>query len=462
MCWIFTNNLTDPRACLRWGVLLCIGSLLLVGCAHDTTSLTGPDSAILERTGHSIAGESDTAEPFPPGVTFEDGLTEEECIALALWNQPDFLVALSELGISRANIVEAGQLKNPSLSVLFPVGPKQLEFAAKFPIEALWLRQRRIELAELDYQRLAERLVQSGLNVRRDVQLAFTAVVRLRDVSDLLIRQASVWSKIAALKKEQLNIGSISERETTQAVVDSLKAAQATERARQDLIAGDQRLRLMVALDFWKKPIEWIHQSIAVGDEFDAESLIPTGLAARPEIRAAELAMEVNGRKAGLAKKEIYSVVAVLDANGSGSNFEIGPGLDVGLPIFNRNEGQVALAEAVIKRGMREYAAARTRVVGEIQKATQSVNRERVELQSMTGSLIPATTDLVNQTKSAHDAGAVSLLEVLKAELQLLEAQMQAIDARGRYQAALAELEHSVGLRLPDIKSMQTNTRTGL
>ncbi|KAB2840724.1 hypothetical protein F9K50_05280, partial [bacterium] len=72
-------------------------------------------------------GPRETA--VPPGVHPEDGIDEDEAVAWALWNNAAFQEAIATLGYQRADLVQAGLLPNPVFSVLFPLGPKQLEFA---------------------------------------------------------------------------------------------------------------------------------------------------------------------------------------------------------------------------------------------------------------------------------------------------------------------------------------------
>ena len=41
---------------------------------------------------------------MPSGVVLEDGLTQDEAVALALWNNAAFQAILSELGIARVDL----------------------------------------------------------------------------------------------------------------------------------------------------------------------------------------------------------------------------------------------------------------------------------------------------------------------------------------------------------------------
>src|SRR5689334_14168492 len=89
------------------------------------------DTAIRARTadrGLRLDGEA----ALPPDVNLTDGITQEEAVAVALWNSPSFQATLTDLGIARADLAEAGLLRNPILSLLFPVGPKQMEFTLQY------------------------------------------------------------------------------------------------------------------------------------------------------------------------------------------------------------------------------------------------------------------------------------------------------------------------------------------
>ena len=76
------------------------------------------DSSLRARTNAGIRVEG--TEPLPPNVVIDDGVTSQEAVAIALWNSPSFQATLADLGIARADVVEAGLLRNPIFSLLFP------------------------------------------------------------------------------------------------------------------------------------------------------------------------------------------------------------------------------------------------------------------------------------------------------------------------------------------------------
>ena len=136
--------------------------------ARIATGIT--DRAGVDARGLPVPGREWAA---PPGAALDDGLDLDEAVAVALWNNADFQATLTTLGIARADLIEAGLLKNPVFSLLFPWGPKQLEFTASFAVDQLWQRPKRIEDARLNAEATAEQLVAHGLRLVADVRMAF-------------------------------------------------------------------------------------------------------------------------------------------------------------------------------------------------------------------------------------------------------------------------------------------------
>ena len=110
-----------------------------------------------------------------------DGIDETEALAMALRNEPEFRAALCDVGISELELEKAGWFTNPSLTLLFPVGPKQLEFAVRAPLEWIWLRPGRIASARAGVDRDVSRLISLGGQLISDVRGAVAQCVSLEE-----------------------------------------------------------------------------------------------------------------------------------------------------------------------------------------------------------------------------------------------------------------------------------------
>jgi len=105
--------------------------LLIAGCTVQSTyNRSYVSKGIQERTDYELGQISKPGEfHLPDGVSLDDGLSEDEAVAVALWNNAQFQADLAALGFARADLIEADMLANPVFSLLFPIGRKILEFA---------------------------------------------------------------------------------------------------------------------------------------------------------------------------------------------------------------------------------------------------------------------------------------------------------------------------------------------
>ncbi len=414
-------------------------------------------SAALRQQTHletaQVIADGDTF--VPDFVRIDDGVSEDEAVALALANNAAFQEVLAELGFTRAEIVQAGLLTNPLLSVLFPLGPKQLEFTATLPLEALWLRPRRVALATVDSQRVAERLVQNGLDLIRDVRVAFADVERAEARVRLAADAVDLIDAIAALADARLKAGESSALEVSTARIEAQRSREDFVRLQHEATLATERLRSLLGPAVADRsfvidsPVQLLNRSTVQQYHSNVAVLAHDALAARPDLRAAELAVDAACERAGLANLEYLTVSGVVDANAGGEKgFEAGPGLQVTLPIFHQNQGAVARAEAEVERSVRNVATVHDRIVAEVRMAHARVVQACDQFDIWQTQILPPTQEAVEQARKAFEDGDGSLVLVLETTRQLIDARVRAVEADGALRRAWHELERSVGRRL--------------
>jgi cobalt-zinc-cadmium efflux system outer membrane protein len=179
--------------------------------------------------------------------------------------------------------------------------------------------------------------------------------------------------------------------------------------------------------------------------------LVKQALAARPDLRAAELAIEAAGKRAKWERSRIFSISALLDANAKGTEgFEMGPGVQAELPIFNRNKGGISRAEAEIDRAARQYIAVRHRIGLEVQESYRQVLQARETLESIRGRILPQIEQDISIAQKSYAAGDMAYLFVLETSRRLYDARLQDADASAALRRATAQLERAVGRKLSE------------
>ena len=420
----------------------------LIGCASPRSDVTKVSVELERRSGHTLTNAKPGEIVIPSSVSFDDGLSEDEAVTLALWNNAAFQETLADLGLSRADLVQAGMLPNPTLSMLFPVGAKPFELTAKYPLEAFWLRPRRVAAAKLDYERTAQRLVQSGLDLVRDVRLACADLglanqrLRLAETTEKLNRD------IAAQAQARLRAGEASELEVATANTDTLQAREQFARASHDARLARERLRFQMGLgvEHWQTGFE--DPPLSLDLNRDVSVLVTNALAVRPDLRAAELGLEAAGKRLGLAKAEIYTFTIALNAKEVGADFLAGPGLDIPIPIFNQNQGGIAQAQAKFEKAARQYITVRDRIVLEVRDAHTRLAQAQESHEQWQKNILPPLEESARLAEKSYAAGNVTYLFVLENNRKISDARLKAATAASDVRRARAELERSVGQRL--------------
>jgi cobalt-zinc-cadmium efflux system outer membrane protein len=423
-------------------------SLLAISCATAGNSVQdGVAETIRAATNATVRFELTKTPGVPPGIRLNDGLSRDEAVATALWNSAAFQVSVSRLGFARADLADAGIIGNPVLSLLFPVGPKQLEATLRWPVEFLWERPRRVSAAKLSLEVAAKGLVQSGLDLALSVKLAYADLALATDRQSLATEAAAANERIDALTQSRLAAGDVAELDARTARVDAVRSAQDADRAVHDVTIARERLRLLMGLAADDRAIDRLQapgEAERCGLEGD---LLKRALAARPDLRAAELAIEAAAARLGWEDSRVVALTALLDANGAGKEgFEIGPGLDVGIPLFNRTQGSRLRAGAELQRASAAYVLLQQQVVLDVREASAQLEQARQSRRVWSDEIVTPLGANLTDAEEAYAAGDRSFLFVLENSRRLIEARTREREIAAEEQRARARIERAAGI----------------
>jgi cobalt-zinc-cadmium efflux system outer membrane protein len=179
------------------------------------------------------------------------------------------------------------------------------------------------------------------------------------------------------------------------------------------------------------------------GEDFEAKALRE-----RPDFRAAVLGITAAESQVSLAKAN-----AKVDINGtydfthvSGestaslfANFE--------LPIFNRNQGEIARTKYALTQAQEQEQAASDTVLSDVSNAYEAVKSNEEVVQLYTSGYLKQAQDSRDITQYAYKRGAASLLDFLDAERSYRSVQLAYRQALASYMTALEQLKEAVGTR---------------
>ncbi len=428
------------------------GTIILSACATESEFDRGfISSELVERVGTSLPATSAVhAVEFPEQVSLEDGLSEAEAVTVALWNNADFHGDLAQLGLARADLLQAGLLPNPVLALVFPGNTKLREGTLAFPVDLLQ-RQTRIDVATLDVERVANDLLQSGLGLARDVRVAHAQLMFSEERYGFLSEDAEVLGEIAEITDGQLQAGQISDMEASRAATDALSAMALLQSAAREAAAARYELLSLLGLAEARN----IELSSETSFEYtplpELQTLVGIALASRPDLRAAELAVEAAGEAAQWESQQIFNFVAVLDLDQErGADLKTGPGFIYALPIFDRNQGGKSRAATQLEQAALRYTAARRRIILEVSESYAAYEAAREAARAWQEGILPRLETTVSQTQQAFALGSVPELSVFLARQRLIAARISEAEALAELKRASAELAHSAGQKIDE------------
>ncbi len=431
--------------------LVLLAWLPLAACATSPYDRAWVSSELASRAAPLGPG-ADGTPSLPPGIEDAPTLDEGTAVAVALWNSAALQADMAQLGVSRADLAEAGALPNPTFSLLLPVGPRTIESSLLLPLFSLWQRPARVAAAKAQVEQVARGLVQNGLDVARDVRIAHADWVLAEERRGVLEALAGLWQRTAELAEARLTAGDASRLEVDALRAELLLAQDASRRSRTEVLLARERLRLLMGVV--RSPL--FARASPRGDPGNTrplrplEDLIQLAQAARPDVLAAELGIQMAGRRLGWEKARIVNLLARLDvkpstsASGAPKALWV-PGAQLELPLFNWNPGGVGRAEAELMRASARYVLLRQQVANEVLIARESALQASASLTAFQHEVLPALTSASEGARRSFDAGDTPYVLVLDALRRLSDARLRALELEADLRRALARLDRGLG-----------------
>ena len=417
---------------------------------------------ILCRTSVAVAKVQPCTEILPPGVTLEDGLDESEAVATGLANNSLFQAALAQLGMAGGDAVQANLIANPQVLMFFPSGAKEGQYTLYAPIESYFQRPARVKVANREYRRIGDQLVQNGLNVARDIRLAYIDLALVTEQSRLATEAVEIRQGIADLTRARYQDGDISELETIASKVDALNAKAINGVQKQNISISLARLASILGIPSVDSPLTPSSLETIRVPDLDEPQLIETALACRPDYHAARWSVAAASERSTLSRWLFWRADSVVDVRHGPDTTRTGTGLRFDLPIFNRNQGGILRADWELNAAMHTRDAIRDQIYQDVRVAYRQLVQAQANLTLLESEVLPNLSEAVGIAEKGFADGGTDYLLVLQTTTQYLDARARILDQRAMLRRAMAELERSVGRSLMaaplDVQQMLAQT----
>ncbi len=133
--------------------------------------------------------------------------------------------------------------------------------------------------------------------------------------------------------------------------------------------------------------------------------------------------------------------------------------LNVPLPLWRRNQGGVAKAQAELDVAVSQQAELTTQLETQLRITAGALNAAAARVAIYEQSVIPKLEEKLGFLQKAYELGEVDLLQVSQTRERLLEGTRQYLDAKIAYFRAAAALEGYVGIDWTNVATSRKETR---
>jgi outer membrane protein, heavy metal efflux system len=389
-------------------------------------------------------------------------ITLEQAISLAVANSPSIKAARTQIQQNQAQEITANLRPNPTLSwdsQFIPVfsgdfstdtlnNLQQFDIGLGYLFERGRKRQNRLQAARDATAVTAAQVADTERTLVFNVAQQFINVLLANSTLQFAQEALRSFQDTVTISEQRYKAGDISEGDFLKIKLQLLQFETDVNSARVAKVQALGSLRQLVG--YASLP----HDFDVVGD-LDYKPLTAAlpdlqvkALATRPDLLAAEKGVKAANSQISLAKAD-----AKVDFNAAASYSHVSGAsstslfFSVPLPIFNRNQGEIARTKFALTGAELTAKAAEDTVMTDVTNAYESASSNQDVVKLYVSGYLKQAQDSRDISQYAYKAGAATLLDFLDAERSYRSTQLAYRQALAAYMLSLEQLRQAIGTR---------------
>jgi len=387
----------------------------------------------------------------------------EQAIQMAVVHNHALKAVRTEIQQSQAEEITAAIRPNPVFTyddLYVPIfSPSQLtsttlnnitefDLGVSYTFERGHKRQARIRAAKDQTAVTISQVSDTERGLTFNVAQQFIGILLAKSNLQLATQDLASFQQTVNLSVEQQKAGAISEGDLLKIQLQLLAFQMDVSQAQLGLVQSLASLRGLVGYDALPAGYEVIgdlaYQPLKLSQEdlqLKALQLRPDYIAAQQGVTAAQSQYSLakaNGKR-DLTTTFDYTHVSALNNAGLTFNIEI--------PVFNRNQGEIARTNFAITQAQETKTAAEETVMTDVASAYQAFKIGDEVVQLYLSGYLKQAEDSRDISEYAYKRGAASLLDFLDAERSYRATQLAYRQALATYMLAFEQLREVVGTR---------------
>ena len=325
---------------------------------------------------------------------------------------------------------------------------QQFDIGIGYLFERGHKRQRRLQAARDQTAVTRAQVADAERTLAFNVGQQFVSVLLAESTLRFALEDLKGFQQTVDISEAQLKAGYIGEGDYLKIKLQLLQFQTDVSSARLAKVQALTGLREFLGYDAVPADFDVIGDLAYQPLKANLEDLQARALRERPDFRAAELGITAAQSQILLAKAN-----AKVDVNGtydfthvSGentasifANFE--------LPIFNRNQGEIARTNHALTQAKEQEQSASDTVLSDVANAYEAVKSNDEVVQLYTSGYLKQAQASRDISEYAYKRGAASLLDFLDAERSYRSTQLAYRQALASYMTALEQLKEALGSR---------------
>lgn len=379
-------------------------------------------------------------------------LTLERALEIADQSNLDLATARLRRAQSLARVQIARTRPNPTVSFDVARDSPHQGLTVEQPFELGSKRRWRIDVAKQEGVLTDVEISALARQIRKNTREAYYDAVQARAETEFLGRAQKLAERLRQIAQERFEAGAVARLEVIRADAD-------VARAQAEYQISQQREKISLsqlnALLNRRVGQAW-ELSRSLEDPVPPvtlDELVQKAYALNPELQHLAQEQKVEQSRLSLLKAERIPNLSVnvgTDFNAPG-DFQVGPraGLAVTVPLFARNQGEIAESVASQRILESQVLASKRSVAGSVERAWFELQALATQVQIYRQKLLPNARELESLAEESYRAGKTDILFVLDAQRNMQEVEHNYLSSLAALQDAWGKLEESVGGPLP-------------
>ncbi len=398
----------------------------------------------------------------PPG-----GLTLDQAIARLLQANTDLRAKAMEIPKAQADVITAGLWANPLLffdSQLIPygsfaesAGPTQYDINITHPIDWNGKWKRRQEVAVLA-KNVIEAQYQDAVRLQIDnLYTAWVDALAARETLRYLRYSNEALRGLVAATRALLDQGAATPADVNRVEVLLDSTSIALVETEETLIDAKRTLATVLYLPPDAATTLEVTGVLRAPDPPipPVEELIGMALAVRPDLAAYRIGIQRAGANVRLQEANRFEDIFLFyqpytyqqnSSVGTGNSWAIGA--TIPLPVYNRNQGNIARARHTVVQTKIQLADLERRVITEVQRAVRAYAVSLSSVQRLEQDVLPKSRQNLEASLDLYKAGEEGQIAYLEAQRNFNEVSRQYRDTLVRHRRVMLQLNTAVGRRL--------------